>query len=150
MEKNVFFEAVEREFDFLLTEYDYHIFQETYVSEQMGNASVVFISNLTIISIVLDRGQVLMEIGERSKPSKDRFEITDVLRYFSSDEKMDVYQFSKKNPYDVPPVENQVLKLALLIRRYCDQILRGDFTMEEQINKLKKGRISKLVENLTK
>ncbi len=142
MEKNAFFEAVEKEFAFLLDEYGFHIYQETYFPEKMGNASVLFTSDHTVISIILDRSQVLSKIGKRSKPSNEWFEITDIVRFFSSDEDMDVYQFSKKNPYDVPSVENQVLRLAKLIRRYCEPVLRGDFSKEEEIKKIEIKRVS--------
>ena len=141
--------AVEKEFSSLVSEYGFSPLQETYSPEIMGNSSITYLSDKTILIIVLDRGQVLMKIGESTKPRKDWFELTDVVRFFAADETMDVYQLSTKNPYDTIPIEEQVSRLAMLTRNYCVPFLKGDFSMKKKIKDLEKRRSDKLL-NKTK
>ena len=150
MNDNIFSKAVKENFSFLITEYGYNIIQENYQPETMGNALVVFASRYTIFKIVQDRGQVLINIGEASMPRTEWFEFTDVIRFFSFDETLDVYQFSSINPYDLPPIKEQVSRLAKLTRKYCTPILEGDFSMKQKIKELEKKRTDKLFNELGK
>jgi hypothetical protein len=149
MNENAFTKEVRKEFAFLFDDYDFQIDKESSEPARMGNAGVVLVSSNVLMSIVKDRGQVLINIGEVSKPREEWFEFADVIRFFSADENLDVYQF-RTNPYDVPPIDRQLSRLAWLAREYCSPIFRGDFSMKDSIKSLEKVRLAALLKRPAK
>lgn len=149
MSENSFSQLVQKAFAFLLEDYGFQIVRESYEPQLMGNAAVVLASPTVIVTIVKDRGQVLINMGEAPIAAEERLEFADIVRFFASDKNLDVYQFGP-NPYDVPSAEDQVSRLAWLSREYCTPILRGDFSMRDAIKGLEKERLAELLKKSAK
>ena len=70
MKTNLFSEAVKKEFSFLAEDLEYNIIQEiTNLKRRVCFGH--FLSRHTTLIIVQDRGQVLINLGEASKPRND-------------------------------------------------------------------------------
>jgi hypothetical protein len=85
----------------------------------MGNGFFVFISSSAGIEIVLDRGQVLMEIGKASQDRKEWIDWSIISSVYSPTEK--AYDFELD-------IDSQVKRLSELLRKYCLGLLKGDFS----------------------
>jgi hypothetical protein len=112
-----------------------------YDPEMMGNAIVVFKSSKAGIDVVIDRNQVLMTLGDPMESRNEWFEFSNVLKYFAPSLES-AYVFTEKtveNTWD-EVIETQLDRLALILRQYCEPILRGDLSMKEEIKKIQENR----------
>jgi hypothetical protein len=143
-------EIIKRYFKYLTDEYAFLIEREGYSPEAMGNAYIVFTSKLIAIRVVVDRGQVLIDIGKVALPEKEWFEFTDVIHYFNPGIKK-VYAFSgvplEKQNFTI---EAQVKHVSLILRQYCEPLLIGDFSMEDQIKEIERKRAKEMLEHFNK
>lgn len=149
MEINLFTELVKKHFDFLLKQYGFSIVHEDYYPDIMGNSWIVFTSHGTGISIVLDKGQVLMNVGPSSLSREKWYEFSDIISFFAPDQKP-VYVFPDGFSEYKDALENQVSRLARLMEEYCRPILQGDFSMQNQIKEIENKRVSKMLEHFNK
>lgn len=136
-------------FYFLVKEYNFYIVLEQYSPEIMGNAEVIYKSEKVMIRVVVDRSQVLLNIGEPSWPDRDWLDFSDVLHYFNANIES-VYDFQKNNLNKPPDIGTQLQKLAILLKQYCEPILKGDFSMSTEIRKIETKRISEMVDSFRK
>ncbi len=142
-------ELIKKYFNFLTDEYNYSIDHEKYSPEAMGNAYVLYKSQLIGIKVVVDRSQVLINIGKLSWQEKEWFELGDVVRFFNPEMK-EVYDFSRGSLDNQAYIESQAKRLALILRQYCEPVLRGDFSMQDQIREIEKKRVTELLEHFQK
>jgi hypothetical protein len=142
-------ELIKRYFHYLVDEFGFSIDREGYSPEVMGNAVVVFVSTSTAVKVVVDRSQVLINIGELSWPEKDWFEFGDVVQFFNPNLK-DVYDFSGDSLDNQAYIVSQAKHLALLLRQYCEPLLRGDFSMQDKIREIEKKRVAEMLEHFQK
>jgi hypothetical protein len=84
----------------------------------MGNGYFVFISLSVGLEIVLDRCQVLMKIGKTSQDRREWIDWSIIFAAYSPTEK--AYDFELD-------VDSQVKRLSELLRKYCLELLEGDF-----------------------
>jgi len=111
----------------------------------MGNAVVVFKSPKFGIEVVIDRNQALISIGEQVDPRMEWFEFRDVVMYYAPDAE-NVYVFPEKsdeNTWD-EIVETQLRRLAIVLRKYCDPLLKGESWEKEEIKKIEEDRASEM------
>jgi hypothetical protein len=141
---------IKRYFEYLMDEYGFLVDRERNYPEAMGNADIVFKSRLTAIKVVVDRGQVLINIGKVTWPEREWFEFSDVVHYFNPSMK-EVYDFSE-GPLNnqTAVIETQAKRLSLILRQYCEPMLIGDFTMQDQIKEVEKKRVAELLEHFKK
>jgi hypothetical protein len=135
-------------FRYLVDEYGYHVEDKRFDPQVMGNAYVVFKSPRIGIQIVIDRNQVLLSLGDQTQPMTKWYEFLDVLTYFAPGET--AYDFGKKtdeNTWD-DVVQAQLVRLASILRSYCDPILRGNLEMSADIEKLQASRGAKMLAHL--
>jgi hypothetical protein len=142
-------EIIRQQFHFLVDEYSFSIVEELYSPDVMGNALVVFKSISTVVKVVVDRSQVLVEIGAISWAEKDLFELSDVISYFHSGIK-EVYKFEEGSTENRANIESQASQLAFLLGEYCVPLLNGNFSMETKIREIESRRVESMMEHFKK
>jgi hypothetical protein len=147
MEQGVLSSLVRQHFRYLTDEYGFSITRDDYFPEHMGNADMLFVSPQTGVEIVLDRGQVLINIGPIIQARKEWFEFSDVVHYFAP-EIEPVYIFSEDASSYQAAIESQVARLAQLMRQYCEPLLKGDLSTQNSIREIEGTRVAKLMDHL--
>jgi hypothetical protein len=135
---------IKQYFQYLIDTYGFFIDHEQYSPEIMGNTEIVYKSTQIGIRIIIDRGQVLVNIGNPSWPESDWFEFSDVVHYFSPEVKF-IYAFQDNVQDEQIDVEAQIKRVARMCNQYCGPILRGDFSMQEQIRKIEEKRVAEML-----
>lgn len=142
-------EIIRTNFQFLIDEYGYTITREVYLPEIMGNAELVLMSNTTGIKVVVDRSQVMVNIGDSSRPEDEWFDLSDVVHFYAPT-LIDVYIFPTNPQNHQDKIETQVDWLVRILRQYCEPLLRGDFSNEDQIKEIERKRVDEMLEHLKK
>lgn len=136
-------------FGYLINEYYFRIERKIYAPQTMGNAVVTFKSPEIGIEIVVDRSQVLISLGNQSDPIEHWFEFSDIIKYYApSVEK--VYIFTEKttdNTWD-EVIETQLQRLAIILRQYCEPLLKGAPLMIEEIKKIEEERRTEMLKKI--
>ncbi len=70
MNQHSFIERVRTSFQYLIDDYGFSVKDERYDPQSFGNSLVEFRSKETAIRLVLDRGQVLIDLGPTSMGSE--------------------------------------------------------------------------------
>jgi len=133
---------MKQHFLFLINEYGFSIIKESYSPEiKIGNGSVVYQSKLVTLEIVVDKTDVLLKIGQRKAPLEKWFDFLDVMKYFAP-EVDDVYLRSgvTLSLKDSLAVETRLHNIAILLRKYCQPLLAGDFSMKAKIQEVEEKR----------
>ncbi len=128
----------------LIKEYGYSIVRERYSPEIMGNAELVLMSNITGIKFVVDRSQVLVNLGKVAWPEDEWFELSDVVHFYAPD--IEVYIFPKGLQDHNEKLELQVNRLVRILRQYCEPVLRGDYSHEDQIKEVERKRVEDMLD----
>jgi hypothetical protein len=132
----------------LIQNYDYWVEENRKLPSEVRKYLIILASSKTGIEIVLERGsQILVQIGQISKPRDDWFEFTDVISYFSPG--TSPYEFSDHPEFQVR-VETQIQRLSHLILDYCKPILLGDFSMQGKIKELGDKRVTAMLAEFKK
>ncbi len=113
-------------FEYLITEFGFHIEQKEFDYQMFGNAFVRFKSTKVGIEVVIDRNQVLISLGDITKPRREWLEFSEVLRYFSPTEIAYIFYAKSENMAWDEAVEAQLKRTSYLLRRYCEPILMGN------------------------
>lgn len=143
--------TIEKHFEYLIDEYNYHVVSEEFSPQAMGNAYVIYASSSIGIQVTVDRSQVLLNIGDISDNKKDWFDFSDVIKFFNpsiSDPYIFTEKTDKNNTDDI--VEIQIRRLASLLGQNCRPILGGELWMKEKIKVIEKTRVAKMIEKLNK
>jgi hypothetical protein len=143
-------EIIKRYFEYLTDEYGFFIEREGYSPETMGNAEIVFASKIIAIKVVVDRSQVLINIGKVTWPEREWLEFTDVIHYFNPSME-EVYDFPEgpwKNQISI--IETQAKHLSLILRQYCEPLLMGDFSMQDQVKEIERRSVAEMLEHFKK
>lgn len=145
MGMNLFSDLVKKHFHYLLEVYKFTVAKESYSPEIMGNAEIVFTSLSTGIGIVLDRDQVLINIGAITQPKGEWFEFGDVVRSFAGDVE-NIYAFDE----GYAALETQIARLAHIMHTYCGPFLAGDFSKQKEIKEIENRRVSEMLNRFNK
>ena len=90
-------EIISTNYQSLMDEYGFSIVREVFSPEIMGNVELILMSPMTGIKVVVDRNQVLVNIGDSSNPEDEWFELSDVVHFYAPTF-LDVYIFPNKFP----------------------------------------------------
>lgn len=117
--------SIHNHFRFLLNDYGFAIITERY-NQSMGNAVIEFSKVQTLIVVVKDRGQILIELGDHRLERRESVEFAEAVRFLSGDPSP-VYSFPAE--YNDQTEESQVSHLAEIMQQYCVPILSGTMTV---------------------
>ena len=122
----MFTEKVKEHFRYLIDDYGFSIVNESYTTDS-GNGLVEFRSRSVHIRIVLDRGQVLIDIGPSPEVLDYWFDLSSVIEFLSPEAHEPAYIFPEKwdNYYEM--IDWQVARLARVLRQYCVSVLTREF-----------------------
>jgi hypothetical protein len=137
-------ELIKEIFNPLTYEYGFSITKDFYNPEFMGNAGVVFVFDKIGIKIVVDRDQVLVNIGTSSEIEEKWFEFEDVIHFYAP-QMNGVYLFQRPSTFH-NDIDSQLKWILHLMRKYCEPILRGDSTHFDGIKEIERKRVKELIE----
>ena len=135
-------EIIKTHFYNLMEKYGLSVLRESYSPKVLGNAEVVFTSDVAGIQVVVDRNQVLISIGNISWSEDSWFELTDVMGHYAPDQ--DAYIFLDKEQNEQVSIEAQVIRTARILDEYCRPLLEGDFSHTDQIRDLEAKRVTEM------
>jgi hypothetical protein len=140
---DIFQAKVLKYFTPLIQNYGYWIEEDLTLPLNVRKNLIILASSKTGIEIVLERGsQILVQIGQITKPRDEWFVFTDVIGYFYPGTVP--YEFSD-HPDFQERIETQLKRLSHLILEYCTPILRGDFSMQGEIKALEEKRVAAML-----
>ena len=130
-------------FDYLIKEYEYHIEQKDFYPKMFEDAIVVFKSSSIRVEIVVEKNRALIRMGNQADSQRDWFEFPDVLKHYAPMIKAYIFpEKTSKNTWD-EIVENQLQRLAVILRQHCESVLKGDLSGKEQIKAIEEKRNAK-------
>jgi len=144
MSSTPFFMIVKKHFDFLFSDYGFVTVDEGYYPELMGNAHIRLESEKCGIQIVLDRNQVLINMGPTSLGEREWFEFSDIVQYFAP-EIESVYVFPEEELTYETRIEVQVSRLAEIMHNHCKPVLRGNYAMYAEIKDIEHKRVAEML-----
>lgn len=144
-------DLIKEHFQFLIDKYNFRISKEEFSPEAMGNAYITYASILVGILITIDRGQVLINIGEITDEMKDWFDFEDVLGFFNPTIENAYIFIEKTNENKTEEIlAIQLARLASLLQKDCQPILNGELWMKDKIKIIEKIRVEKMFDELNK
>jgi hypothetical protein len=142
-------------FGYLITDFYFHVEAKRFEPQVMGNALVMYKSSSVGIEIVIDRSQVLIALGDKMDSREKWFEYSDVLHYFSPSEVAypDLSKLFKEKRANHDSnadtwdevLEFQLNRLAVMLRQYCEPILKGDLSMKKEIKEIENKRVTEML-----
>jgi len=135
MEQYSFIERVKTSFQYLVDDYGFSIANERYDPQSFGNSLVEFRSETTAIRLILDRSQVLVDLGPISWNPNSWFSLSSVMEFLAPEAGESAYVFPEtwESYYDM--IDWQVNRLAHILRRYCSLVLTGQFDAWEELER---------------
>jgi hypothetical protein len=122
---------------FLIDQYHFHIQDEQYSPETMGNAFVLYVSRNVGIVVECDRNQIFVEIGLTSWPNKDWLQLGDIIRYFYPDvENVDNFDSS---------IDEQLKHITSYLKSIGETFILGDFSLYRQVKDVENRRVKKML-----
>jgi hypothetical protein len=94
---------------------------------------------------VVDKTEVLLKIGQRRAPLEKRFDFLDVMKCFAP-EVEDAYLRSgiTLTLKDSLVIETRIRNIGTLLRKYCQPLLAGDFSMKANIKEVEEKRARRI------
>ncbi|MGA7193220.1 MAG: hypothetical protein WBW94_06280 [Anaerolineales bacterium] len=132
-------------FNYLITDFGFHVQKRLFDYSVMGNAFVVFESSSVGIEIVIDRDAVSISIGDRSDEKQEWVEFAFVLKHYASTLER-VYVIPEKTSDNTweDVIKYQLDRLAKILREYCEPLLKGDLSAMESIKKTQREEVAKM------
>mgnify|MGYP000219498111 CR=1 FL=1 len=138
MTQYIFTEQAKQHFHYLIDDYGFSVVDERYEPEAFGNSLIQFRSSAIDIMVVLDRGQVLIDVSPYPRLSNYQFGLATVVKFLAPEANEPVYIFPETwEDYD-DMIEWQLTRLARMLRQYCAPVLRGEFSDWETMNECRK------------
>lgn len=148
MEQISFIRLVEKHFEYLIDEYGFDIAETRHSPENFGNGLVRFQSSEVNITIILDRGQILIDLGPRSVAPNQCFDLRAVVMFLEPQITEPIYLFPD-NTNGNESREWHITRLARLLRQYCAQILEGRFSNWEELRQFTNKAALETYRNIT-
>jgi hypothetical protein len=130
MKPYTFLRQIEERFSYLFDEYGFFVIHEEHHNRNGYNAVVVLESRGCRIRLLLEREQVLVDVGSLSAPKDwstpapdEWFGLTYVTGFLSNGTDQWKYEFPDTALDRSLRIDQQLIKLAGKLRPYCDQIL---------------------------
>ncbi len=138
MTQYIFTEQAKQHFHYLIDDYGFSVVDERYEPEAFGNSLIQFRSSAIDIMVVLDRGQVLIDVSPYPRPSNYQFSLATVVKFLAPEANEPAYIFPETwEDYD-DMIEWQLTRLARVLRQYCVPVLRGEFSDWKTMNECRK------------
>jgi hypothetical protein len=120
-------------FSYLIEEYGFSVATEMYDAEAFGNSLVEFRSDAVELRVVLDRGQVLIDMGPYPEVPGFRFGLPLVVDFLAPGALNSVYVFPEEwNDY-YGMIDWQLDRLAQVLRQCCGSVLSGEFSQWKEM-----------------
>jgi hypothetical protein len=129
MDDNKFVVMVRRYFSFLIREYGYSTREEIYSHESLGDALVEFWSPATLVSIRLDRFDIILLMGPFGEEKVARLSPEILIDFLTAGKNKLLEGHVESGGNLESKLEFELIRYAKVLREYCDPILRGDFSM---------------------
>jgi hypothetical protein len=144
-----FTEQARRRFHYLIDDYGFSVVDERYDPDAFGNSLVRFRSSAVDVVLVLDRGQVLIDINPYPMIEDYQFGLPSVVEFLAAEAGEPVYVFPEtwENYYDM--IDSQLERLARVLRQRCSSILRGEFSDWEAMSDFRKKEAEEGYRRLT-
>jgi hypothetical protein len=131
MKRPEFFQQVRERFSYLMDDFGFSVIHEEYYPQSFGNALVVLESKDCRIRVLLEKEQVLVDVGPLSAPEEWSshapdywFGLTYVTALLAPEAEPMAYQFPDTSLDRNARIDRQLVRLAGILRPYCDQIAR--------------------------
>lgn len=134
MKQHTFAERVKKHFNYLIDDYGFSVVAEKYDPEAFGNSLVDFQSRTTAVRVLLDKGQVLIDIRPLTDPQSSWFNLASVVEFLApeADEPVYIFPESWDDYYDM--IDWQVSRVARVLRKYCAPVLQGEFSQWREMD----------------
>lgn len=130
----MFIEPIKRRFSFLTNDYHFQVVEELYAPEAFGNSLVQFRSTNVEITVVLDRGQVQVDIAPYPNVPNYRFGLPTLVEYLAPESGETDYVYpGELTDYD-EKIDWQINRLATLLEQYGRPVLTGEFSAWQEVN----------------
>jgi hypothetical protein len=144
MKNNIFNDLTKKYFEFLISDYDFRIVEDSFEGNAFFGGRVVFSSQprkgdikhkQTGVQVTLDRGYIGVRIGpfDRDKAKEGWLALSEIMRLIKPE--IIVYDETKPDFSKGPEIifEPTLIKLSNIVRTHCDPFLKGDFSMYDRI-----------------
>jgi hypothetical protein len=141
MQKQKFNDVVKKHFKYLIDDYGFCIKEETPATDNPLWQGIVVYANESepdlpfkkkpFVRLVLDRGYVMLDIKSGEMTEREWFYISEVMKLIAPEVQVREKVDFSKDPYEI--VETQIQNLSKLLVQYCDSLLKGDFSIGDQI-----------------
>lgn len=148
MEQTSFIELVKTHFKYLIDEYGFVLTETRHSPEYFGNGLVRFQSSNANITIILDRGQVLIDIEPYLVMPNQSFDLRSVVMFLTPQINEPIYLFPNNKDVDESR-KWQINRLAHLLRQYCAQVLEGKFSSWEELRQFRDKAAMETYRNIT-
>ncbi len=131
----------------MVDEYSYSIDKEIFFPDiNFDNGEVIFKSRLVKIRVAVDKTYIDLEIGRRKLFEVKWYQFIDVMKFFAP-EIDDVNLESEETRKLLLPlaIEARMRHSAMLLQKYCSQIVKGDFSMESRIKEIMDNRVREIL-----
>jgi hypothetical protein len=130
-----FAERVRQHFHYLVDDLGFSVMEESHDPEAFGNSLVRFRRHAVDVLVVLDRGQVLVDIRpRRAGLSSSQFGLASLVRFLAPESEEPAYVFPESWDAYHEMVEWQLKRLARVLRQYCLPVLTGEFSGWEALD----------------
>ncbi len=133
-----FIELVKKHFGYLVEKYGFAVVAERYDPEIFGNGLVRFQSPSVIITVVLDRGQVLTDVQPYPEILGREFGLGTIIEFLAPEVSEPVYVFPDEWDDYWAMIEWQTARVACMLSRHCVSLLAGRFSEWEELNNIRK------------
>ena len=143
-------EQIKKKFRYLVDEYGFSVANELYTPDIFGNGLVEYHSDFVNIAVVLDRGQLQVDISPYPNPSNySSFGLPSIIENIAPESGETDYVYPEKLEDYRSSIDWQIDRLADLLQRYCVPVLRAEFSNWEQMDQQRQKRALKEYKTLT-
>jgi hypothetical protein len=129
VESDTFVVQVMRHFRHLIDDYGLQVSSRRYDPDVMGNSVIILKSTKLSIQVLLDRGQVTLDMAAPSASVGPWFSLVRVLKCLGVEGSEAEYEFPETwDNYDAM-IDLQVVRLARLVQQYCGDIVSGKLSI---------------------
>jgi len=149
MEKCMFAEQVKAHFHCLIDDYGFVVVSERFDPEAFGNSLVDFQSRNTVVRVLLDRGQVTIDIGPYPRSPGYWFDLSSIIEFLVPETGEPVYVFPDTWDNYNDMIIWQVARLSRVLQQYGAPVLTGDFFEWKKIADIRSKKVEDEYRTLT-
>jgi hypothetical protein len=149
MKQYIFTEKVREHFRYLIDDYGFSVIREQHAPETFGNGLVEFQSKSAHIRVILDKGQVLIDLAPYQAIQDYWFDLSSVIEYLAPQSNEPVYVFPETAGNSYETIDWQVSRLAGMLRQHCVPVLKGEFSQWQELFERSRNEADDLYRALT-